>query len=256
MLGVLPLPGKPEITEGSFAAFRRMAGVIAAHRPRVRQRSPYAAAKAGAGRAGAKAGVALPRVEIVLHKELGPHEVTVVVPESAEGFGRWVQRFAAERDLEVDEQQLPRWDALARSYLARRFRFFALHLVRVGPEERSVTPLRYRFRTPFLYFPLRASSAFEGHTVANLFLVTRRKPDVWGTGTGLYAGFFGPHTLEQVPVKLRVTHRELRAIDPVLAASAPTGGAWLTAAHYAGRNAGLRSDLMLGRGALVARGGF
>jgi hypothetical protein len=59
--------------------------------------------------------------------------------------------------------------------MGRGFKYYALDLVTLQPEERSMDPILYRFNCSTLYYPLLITSPVGGDGKITLFLLTEEK---------------------------------------------------------------------------------
>ncbi|MDI6689938.1 MAG: DUF2330 domain-containing protein [Actinomycetota bacterium] len=221
ILEVLPLPSNPEIKEGTIKSFERMEKLIG---ERMKDVYELRGLKEGA-----------PGVEIIFHKRIGAHDLTVVKVRSYQEFLKWIADFLKDKKIkhEVDS---PRLRELISIYLEQGLNFFVFDLITVDPEPRSVKPLIYKFKSDSLYYPLEISSLASGNTRLSLFIITKDKLDSSSLEkVRLYPGLTPP---------FRVGEDELRKISPDVSRLF-NGYAWLTPAHYIGPIQFLSGDLQI-----------
>ena len=184
-------------------------------------------------------------VELRFHKQLGPHDVTVVKVNDAASFTSWINSFFREKGL--PERQLSEQEAeLVTDYVARGFVFFAFDLVELGPETKSIKPLLYRFESRHFYYPLKTSNLFNTGGAIELFVFAKNKTvhnrvhlnyyqkkyrSKQQTGSGFTVPWFlqWPYTSSTA----HVTAQELRSIAPELG-NMMEKGALLRAFKYDG----------------------
>lgn len=115
-------------------------------------------------------------VVVTFHEEIGAHNITVVRAENAVELAEWINDFLSRNsvtnDLSIDE-----YASVFEDYMSRGFHYFALDLVEVATEKRSVEPILYHFETDFLYYPLKISTLFSGNTKIKLFILTHEVCD-------------------------------------------------------------------------------
>jgi len=115
-------------------------------------------------------------VVVTFHEKIGTHDITVVRAENASELAIWINDFLR-RNSVTNELSIQEYASLFEDYMSRGFPYFALDLVEVSPEEKSIEPILYRFETSFLYYPLKISTLFSGNTKIKLFILTREVCD-------------------------------------------------------------------------------
>ncbi len=110
-------------------------------------------------------------VVVTFHEKIGAHDITIVKAEDASELAFWVDEFLS-RNKAADELSLKDYEAIFEDYISRGFPYFALDLVELSPDDKTVEPVLYRFETDFLYYPLKISTLFSGDTSIMLFLLT------------------------------------------------------------------------------------
>jgi len=231
-LEILPLPSNPKaIEKASFKSFVTLQELIQRHAP--------ISARTGPGVKGT--------VEVMFHEKIGAHDITVVKAGSALELTDWAEGFLRENGIS-QEVSLQKFEAIIEDYMARGFRFFALDLIEINPQQNSVEPILYRFETSFLYYPLEISSPLSGDTKITLFLLTDGKIE-----SPLFyqlfrvAVYYSPSLWE--PIQLDLTRGELCLID-LRIGELFEEGASLTVLEYEGPLNGLAGDLMITEGAI------
>ncbi len=238
VLELLPLPSKPEIEKGDFASFEQVDKLIKKHFPgRLWDRfGKGALAPLGEG------------VEIVFHEKIGAHDITVVKAADSSELVRWAEKFLRDAGIEYKISS-PKLESLVEDYIAQDMNFFVFDLIEVSSEPKSIEPIKYRFDTDFLYYPLKISTLASGWTDISLFLLTPQPPNLhWlPKGSELPQGMEIAKSYDRNGTKFiqfKVSENELASIDESLA-SLLEGNAWLTAMSYHGDLAGLTRDLKL-----------
>jgi len=219
-LEVLPLPSMPFIEEGSEETFQVLNKYFLTSMVRRFQPAVKAAG-----------------VEIVFHEQMGPHDVTVAKADSGRELVEWLLDYAASKGLPKPASQgLEKAEKLVEDYVSRGYHYYAIDLVEVSGELKSVSPLVYSFKTPYAYFPLEISTLAKGETSITIFLVTPGKPRIEVfRRVGLKVAFQGP-----IPLKV------LGKADPRLGSLFQPGKPlWLTVALYRGDLSKLRGDLTI-----------
>jgi hypothetical protein len=81
-------------------------------------------------------------------------------------------------------------------------------------EIRSITPLRYEFKSPYLYYPLNISRLSKGGTNIQLFLITEHPPWPGEIKDFKFAKYFGRwRMIRGVEMIFNITKKELEEID-------------------------------------------
>ena len=173
VLRLLPLPSSPtKVEEGTFSSFENLVKIINKKILGVEQ---YEGRPTGGG---GEEGV--PGVIITFHAELGPHDVTIVKVNDLEYFMTWVENFALSKGLTA--RAIP--DGFQQSvtgYLENEISYFVFDVIQTSPDEKSITPLVYRFETDFLYYPLNITGNSVGlestWDEVQLFIITKGRID-------------------------------------------------------------------------------
>jgi len=167
VLEVLPLPAEPRVEAGDARAFKQLKRIIE-RRLKARERTKHRPADLGHPFNGP------PPARIAQRKRIGAHRITVVELLDAARFVAWVERFLEGQGVK-GWRLPPSFRRLVELYIKDGFRWFVFDVVSVEKEERKIQPIRYRFRTDYLFYPLRISSLARGATSINLALLTPRR---------------------------------------------------------------------------------
>lgn len=165
VLEVLPLPSEPQVKKGDLKAFVRAADLISRKLKveafkKARTKSPEHGAK-GRGPAG----------EVTFHKRIGAHEIFVTRCLDRNRFCEWVYEFLAKKGV-PGRKISPEFLSLIHSYLRKKFYWFVFDVIKLYKTLRTLTPIEYRFSTPYLYYPLRISALESGKTTVDLLVMT------------------------------------------------------------------------------------
>jgi len=169
VLQFVPLPSNPtKVEEGTFSSFENLVKMV---NQKIRALGRYRGLPtAGYGEEGP------PGVEITFHAMLGPHDVTIVKVSDLEYFVMWVENFASSRGLAA--RAIPDgFKQSVASYLDNGIAYFVFDVIQTGSDEKSVTPLIYRFETDFLYYPFNITGNSVGLESTldevQLFIITK-----------------------------------------------------------------------------------
>lgn len=155
VLRFVPLPSNPtKVEEGTFSSFENLVEII---NQKIRALGQYE--RSSVPTAGPEGG--LPSVEITFHALLGPHDVTIVKVNDLEYFMTWVENFASSKGLAA--RAIPDgFKQSVASYLDNEIAYFVFDVTQTGSDEKSVTPLVYRFETDYIYYPLNITGNSVG----------------------------------------------------------------------------------------------
>jgi len=166
VLEVLPLPSEPKVKKGSLKTFTTATQIINRHLRARRER--YAL-----GRGGPKAADKGPAGEVTFHKRIGPHEISVTRVLDGSRFVTWVEKYLNKQGVERVVIS-PQFRAIVEGYIRDRFQWFVFDVVDLGPSVKTIEPIQYRFRTDYLFYPLRITMLDQGHTTIDLIVLTPR----------------------------------------------------------------------------------
>lgn len=162
VLEVMPLPSKPTVEEADPEVFVRCKSLL----PRVKVRDSAGGDPFGPFSAPGE----LPPARVVERKMIGAHDLRTVELLDAERFSAWVTaEFGAENEgLEVPAPLL----AVIGEYARDGYKWFLFDVVDLKQEAAKKTPLRIRFETDKLYYPMRITRTEKGHTTVSLSILT------------------------------------------------------------------------------------
>lgn len=197
VLEVMPLPSKPTVEATDIGVFTRCKSLL----PKVANRDPSAAGPFGGPRDGTAA-------RIMERKMIGSHDLRTVELLDAERFSAWVvaEFGVTNKGLEVPGPLL----AVIGEYAKDGYKWFLFDVVDVQKETAKKTPLKIRFATDKLYYPMRITRTEKGHTTVSLSILTNvlfNKEDCIGI----------PREHIRVPARpIEVTGTGVNWIDPPL----------------------------------------
>ncbi len=153
--------------KGSLETFQRATKIINKYNRRV-----SAKGRRGRGGNGGSRSKAPPAGEITFHKKIGAHDITVVHVLSPERFVDWVEE--ALKKAGVVSPRVPDWARQAvNEYIRDGFDWFVFDTIELGPKIKTSQPIRYRFKTDRLFYPLRITKV-AGPTTVDLVVLSPR----------------------------------------------------------------------------------
>lgn len=260
VLEFMPLPSKPDrVEKASFESFKAIAELIKKHRPKLylhyrlkgnggRGRGPAAGAKEAES-----------PVEIVFHKKIGAHDISIGKVKRMEGFTDWVKKFLKQNQLKYRPEDVQAIKPVVSDYLDRGYNYFVFDVIELSPEKKTIEPILYQFKSDELYFPLKVTTLSRGITNINLYLFTPFRTDIWGTDTGFASGFYklGRKVMYNHPIKFKVNEEEMNEVsEDVRKFMKNSSRVWFSTAHYEGPTSNLVKDFIMNppRGASVPDG--
>ncbi len=198
VLEVMPLPSKPTVEATGMEVFHRCQALL----PRLVVRDYGRPAAFGGG------DYLQPAAQVVEQKTIGAHDIRIVELLDAGRFSAWVtSEFGGDNDgLEVPQPLL----AVIADYARDGYGWFLFDVVDVGQELAKKTPLRIRFETDVLYYPMRITRTEKGYTTVSLSVLTNvlfNKEDCIGI----------PREAIKVPMQpIKISDVQLNWIDPAI----------------------------------------
>jgi len=159
MLEVIPLPSKPTVEKADPGIFKRASSLLPAKPKRHAAGDPFGAA--GDNPAG----------RVVEVKQLGVHEIHIIEALRNGEFIRWVEKHLEAAGAET--KTIP--DALAKvmgEYLEEGYKWFVFDIIDVERTNTKKQPLKFRFKTDKLFYPMRITRTERGETEAEFFILT------------------------------------------------------------------------------------
>jgi hypothetical protein len=197
VLEVLPLPAEPKVKKGSLETFQQLMRLIA----KKLETPPFSRSRRGNTRS---LSPVAPAGEVTFHEQIGAHNISVVKALNSLGFIAWVEEYL--RKAGIAQPDLPpTLEALIGDYIRRGMIWFVFDAITLENTPRTNEPIQYRFRTPYLYYPLVISSLAEGKTEIELFVLTHQP-------LNHFAGLPIERVLLPNP-PVQVTPEELRGVD-------------------------------------------
>ncbi len=197
VLEVMPLPNKPTVDEAGPEVFKRCQSLL----PKVRveynsfgKDDPFGAP------------LSPPAANVVERKLIGAHDIRIVELLDAKRFSQWVTtEFGTEnKDLEIPAPLL----AVIDEYVKDGYKWFLFDVVDLKKEAAKKTPLKIRFATDKLYYPMRITRTEKGNTKVSLSILTNilfNKEDAIGI----------PRESFKVPSSpIDITGAQVKWIDP------------------------------------------
>ncbi|MBN1346195.1 MAG: DUF2330 domain-containing protein [Phycisphaerae bacterium] len=197
VLEVMPFPSEPKVKKGDTETFRRATHLINAKlgMPRPRGRNGGRSKSAPAHKPGG---------EITFHEKIGAHDISTAHVLDGKRFVEWVNEYLKKSG--VDNPVVPpAMTANVDTYIAEGYSWFVFDVVELDDEPKTNEAIQYRFHTDALYYPLKISQTFKGHTSIELLVLT---PRLLSRFTGI--------PIERVTLlhkPIAITAPELRGLD-------------------------------------------
>lgn len=174
VLEVIPFPSEPKVAKGDLSVFANATELINQKLfPRSKKGMAFGGGM-GMGGAGGPGGVAPPPAgEVTLQKTIGAHDVSVTRVLDRRRFVDWVEDYLKKQGVDNPTIAAPLKEVVE-EYLRDGFKWFAFNVVDLGEETVTKEAVEYRFKTRFLYYPLRITRTEKGATTVRLLLISPR----------------------------------------------------------------------------------
>ena len=159
VLEVMPLPSKPTVEATSEEVFKRCASLL----PKIRKKRE----KSGMDPFGAPPAEA-PAAQVVERKKIGAHDLRVVELLNPKRFEDWIGAEFKGEGLEVPRALL---DVIG-EYTDDGFTWFIFDVIDLKAELGKKTPLKIRFKTTSLFYPMRITRTEKGFSTVSLSVLT------------------------------------------------------------------------------------
>ena len=162
ILEILPLPSEPVVKKGDVEVFRKATALI---NRKLRERQAMALGKRHKSAEGPPAG------EVTFHKKIGAHDISVAHVLDSNGFIEWVEKYF--RSAGVENPTIPSaMKTVVGEYLMENFSWFVFDVVSLDEAPKTNEAIQYRFKTDFLFYPVKITRTEEGYTSIDLLVLT------------------------------------------------------------------------------------
>ncbi len=202
VLEVMPFPAEPKVKKGDVEIFKKAAGLIERKLNIARAESLRGTKSAHVAQS------ATPGGKVTFHDIIGSRDVSVTQVLNKEGFVAWVEKYL--RSKQVTDPHIPEnIKNVINDYIKDGFEWFVFNVVSLDTEPKTNQAVQYRFKTDFLYYPLRIMQTEKGATHIGLIILT---PRLLSRFTGLS---INKVHLRHQPVT--ITSKELSALNKDMA---------------------------------------
>jgi hypothetical protein len=163
VLEVIPLPAEPVVKKGDIEVFQKATALI---NSKIRRRL------AGARLRGVRGPTERPPAgEVTFHERIGAHDISVTHVLRGDGFIEWVDDYLKANGVEnpVIPEALKE---VVEEYIEEGFVWFVFDVVSLDTEPKTNEAIQYRFKTDFLYYPVKITRTEEGSTLISLLILT------------------------------------------------------------------------------------
>jgi hypothetical protein len=170
VLEVMPLPSEPAVTKGDISIFNKATNLINSKLPRFV--GGFGVASLSLDPFGGTAGGTPPPATVTFHEKIGAHEIAVIHAERKEGFVKWVKEYLKKQG--ADTPTIPaKLEAVIEEYISDNYTWFVFDVVSLTKKPVTKEAIQLRFKTGFLYYPMRITKTEEGHTDVRLLVLTK-----------------------------------------------------------------------------------
>lgn len=196
VLEVLPLPTEPVVKKGDIEVFRKATALI---NEKIREQHLLMDK-----RNGGKERTSPVSGEITFHEKIGAHDISVAHVLAKDGFTSWVEKYLD--SLGVKNPVIPEGlKKVVEEYLEERFTWFVFDVVSLDKELKTNDAIQYRFKTDFLFYPVKIMNTEEGYTSMEFLILT---PELLRNFPGIPIGKI---ELQHKPIA--ITSDELRNLN-------------------------------------------
>jgi len=163
VLEVIPLPTEPVVKKGDIEVFRKATALI---NRKIKKRL------AGTRLRGVRGPTERPPAgKVTFHERIGAHDISVTHVLRGDGFIEWVDDYLKANGVEnpVIPEALKE---VVEEYIEEGFVWFVFDVVSLDTDPKTNEAIQYRFKTDFLYYPVKITRTEEGNTLISLLILT------------------------------------------------------------------------------------
>ena len=163
VLEILPLPTEPVVKKGDLKVFKKATALI---NKKIRMQDRLISKRNGGKERGSQVAG-----EITFHKKIGAHDISVAHVLDKDGFVRWVEKYLG--SLGVENPSIPEGlKIVVGEYLEEKFTWFVFDVISLDEELKTNDAIQYRFKTDFLFYPVKIMNTEEGYTSMDFLILT------------------------------------------------------------------------------------
>ena len=167
VLEVIPLPSEPVVKKGDVEVFKKATELI---NKKLREKHILGL---GEGRVKGATDEKPPAGEVTFHKKIGAHDISVTHVLNSNGFMEWVEKYL--KSAGVENPIIPEdMKTVIGEYIGEGFKWFVFDVVELDENPKTNEAIQYRFKTDFLFYPVKITRTEEGYTSINLLVLTPR----------------------------------------------------------------------------------
>jgi hypothetical protein len=164
VLEVIPLPSEPVVKKGDVEVFKKATELI--NSKLMEEMLSHGLMR------GKSADVEEPPAgELTFHKKIGAHDISVTHVLKGKGFIKWVKDYL--KSAGVDNPMIPEaMNTVINEYIEEDFKWFVFDVIELDDKPKTNEAIQYRFKTDFLYYPLKITRTEQGYTTIDLLILT------------------------------------------------------------------------------------
>ncbi len=164
VLEVIPLPSEPTVKKGDTEVFKKAIKLI---NKKTIPPPMHAFDKVAAENKSRQ-----PAGEIIFHKKIGSHDVSVAHVIDGDGFIEWVENYL--KSTGIENPIIPEaLKSVVKEYIEDDFKWFVFDVISLDNETITNEAIQYRFKTDYLYYPLKITRTEKDYTVIDLLILTQ-----------------------------------------------------------------------------------
>ena len=168
VLEIMPLPSEPTIKKADVEIFQKATSMINEKLSRYRERD----AVLSIGDDSLSRAVETPAGRVTFHKRIGAHDVSTTHVERPEGFVKWAKDYLKSQG--VDSPAIPpELEKVIQEYINENFTWFVFNVISLSEKPITKEAIQLRFKTDFLFYPMRITRAEKGETTVKLLILSK-----------------------------------------------------------------------------------
>ena len=113
-------------------------------------------------------------VDVIWERKIGVHQIALVEAHNSEDLIKWATEYAKKYGvMPPSPTKLRKYVEIFEDYLERGYKYTAIDIVEVKVYSMLVEPIKYIFRSSYIYYPLKVSNAYNGKAVVRIYLVVK-----------------------------------------------------------------------------------
>jgi hypothetical protein len=168
VLEVIPLPAEPKVSEGDIKIFKKAVDLINEKTKPIEMETlsldsdDFLSAESKP-----------PPAKVTFHEKIGAHEISTIKLINEKGFIKWVEKHLA--SLGVENPEIPeKLRKVIKEYIDEGYTWFVFDVVELTRRPKTKQAIQFKFKTNYLYYPLKITKTETGKTSVEMLILTER----------------------------------------------------------------------------------